>query len=65
MYMNNYDYSNYYQIASERKKGKNPEEIMIQSNTEIIIEKTERMTEGEEHNEERTGRFLPIFFWTD
>ena len=38
---------------------------MAQNNTEMIIEKNERTTERQEHNEERTGRFLPIFFWTD
>jgi len=39
---------------------------MKQSRNEIIKEKkTERMTEGQERNEERNGRFLPIFFWTD
>jgi len=42
---------------------------MTQNNNEKIIEKTERMTERmteeQEHNKERTGRFLPIFFWTD
>lgn len=39
--------------------------IMTQNNNEKIIEKAERMTEEQEHNKERTGRFLPIFFWTD
>jgi hypothetical protein len=38
---------------------------MEQSRNEIIKENTERMTERQERNEERNGRFLPIFFWTD
>ena len=38
---------------------------MTQKNTETKMEKTERMTEEQEHNKEKTERFLPIFFWTD
>ena len=38
---------------------------MAQNNTEMMYEKTEKMAEEKEHNKERTGRFLPIFFWTD
>jgi hypothetical protein len=38
---------------------------MTQNKNEIIKEKPERMADGEEQNEERNGRFLPIFFWTD
>lgn len=38
---------------------------MAQNNTELIKENTGRVTEEQEHNKERTGRFLPIFFWTD
>jgi len=38
---------------------------MEQNRNEIKKEKTERMTYGHEQNEERNGRFLPIFFWTD
>jgi hypothetical protein len=38
---------------------------MTQNNNEIIREKTEMVTEGQEHKEGGNGRFLPIFFWTD
>ena len=38
---------------------------MNQNTNEIIREKTEMVTEGQEHKEERIGRSLPIFLWTD
>ena len=38
---------------------------MTQNHTEMINENTEKINEEQEHNKERTGRFLPIFFWTD
>ncbi len=38
---------------------------MTQNDTEKIMEKADRMPEEQEHNKERTGRFIPIFFWTD
>jgi len=38
---------------------------MKQKKKEIIKEKTEIITEGQERIEERNGRFLPIYLWTD
>jgi len=36
-----------------------------QEKNEMIIEKTERMTEDNIQKAEKKDRFLPIFFWTD
>ncbi|CAG1001071.1 hypothetical protein METP1_02892 [Methanosarcinales archaeon] len=38
---------------------------MAQKNIEMTKEKTENMTERQKHNDDRTRRSLPIFFWTD
>lgn len=36
-----------------------------QDNDKMIREKTERIPEIQDQKEDRKGRFLPIFFWTD
>ena len=37
----------------------------MQDKKKMIREKTDRISEGQDHKEERKDRFLPIFFWTD
>jgi hypothetical protein len=36
-----------------------------QDKNKMIPEKTERIPERQDQKEDRKGRFLPIFFWSD
>ena len=52
-------------MTERRKKGRRRINMTQQEKNEMIIEKTERMTEDNIQKAEKKDRFLPIFFWTD